>query len=304
MKDVKLWRSFLRAPVKITVTLENGDIIEKPLEEYLDAEFDIVDRDEKALATITMALSPDIAQGFREYTIVKSLWEALIEVYEGNDDMKQSRQDMLRQKFNMFNHMIGETLEIQLQRFITLNNEMATARIVLSKAEVNKKLLNSLPKSWDMNVAVIKKTRDLGKLSLSEVMAIIKACDIDDKKTEINHVSSYQTANLGISTNSAFSAIYAKVPTQQASSSSSTPLASSVPPVPTSAASSPVLPKGAKENLGMMACLLNCYNALVAGELVQPMMVVDLNQVNPDDLEEMDISWHIAMAVFRAKRFT
>ena len=43
-----------------------------------------------------MALSPDIAQGFREYTSAKALWEALIEVYEGNEDMKESGQDMLR----------------------------------------------------------------------------------------------------------------------------------------------------------------------------------------------------------------
>mgnify|MGYP001554119727 CR=1 FL=1 len=64
-----------------------------------------------------MALSPDIAQGFREYTSAKALWEALIEVYEGNEDMKESRQDMLRQKFNMFNYIPGETLEAQLQRF-------------------------------------------------------------------------------------------------------------------------------------------------------------------------------------------
>ncbi|KAI3690681.1 hypothetical protein L2E82_48884 [Cichorium intybus] len=54
----------------------------------------------------------------------------------------------------------------------------------------------------------------------------------------------------------------------------------------------------------MMAGLLNCFNSLVAGDLVQPMMVEDLNQVNPDYLEEMEISWHIAMVVFRAKRFT
>ena len=44
--------------------------------------------DDRALATLAMALSPDIAQGFREYEDAKTLWEALIEVYEGNDDMK------------------------------------------------------------------------------------------------------------------------------------------------------------------------------------------------------------------------
>ncbi|KAI3700042.1 hypothetical protein L2E82_44656 [Cichorium intybus] len=72
MKDVKLWRSFLRPPVKIRITRQDGSIQDKPIEEYIDLEFDKVDQDERALATLTMALSPDIAQGFREYKSAKS----------------------------------------------------------------------------------------------------------------------------------------------------------------------------------------------------------------------------------------
>ena len=83
-----------------------------------------------------MALTPEIAQGFREYTDAKSLWDALIAVYEVNEDMKQSRQDLLRQRFNMFSHVLGESLEIQLQRFITLMTEMSSAGIVLPKIDV------------------------------------------------------------------------------------------------------------------------------------------------------------------------
>ena len=136
-----------------------------------------------------MGLSHEIAQGFREYTSAKALWEALIEVYEGNEDMKQSRQDMLRQKFNMFNYVLGETLENQLQRFITLTTEMSSVGMMVTRSEINKKLLNSLPKSWDMNVSMIKKTKDLNRLSLAETRTIIKACDLDDKQREINHVN-------------------------------------------------------------------------------------------------------------------
>lgn len=83
-----------------------------------DEDFEKVENDERALATITMALSPETAQGFREYTSAKAPWEALIEMYEGNDDMKQSRQDFQRQRCNMFNHVLGESLEAQLQKFI------------------------------------------------------------------------------------------------------------------------------------------------------------------------------------------
>src|SRR6187200_2201722 len=133
-----------------------------------------------------MALTPDIAQGFREYTDAKSLWKALHSVYEGNEDMKQSRQDLLRQKFNMFNHVLGESLEAQMQRFTSLITELSTAGIELPKSEVNKKLLNSLPEKWDMNVFVIKKTSNLNTMTLAETLAVIKAFEMDVTQREIN----------------------------------------------------------------------------------------------------------------------
>ena len=179
MKDFKIWKCVLKDPVRIGRG-GGGKVVDKEIENYTDEDFESIEEQEKALAILTMALSPDIAQGFREYTSAKALWEALIEVYEGNEDMRESRQDMLRQRFNMFNYVPGETLEAQLQRFTTLNTEMTVAGIFYTKSEINKKLLNALPKSWDMNVAVIKKTKDLNRLSLAEVMAVIKACDIDD----------------------------------------------------------------------------------------------------------------------------
>ncbi|KAI3752730.1 hypothetical protein L2E82_24766 [Cichorium intybus] len=123
-------------------------------------------------------------------------------------------------------------------------------------------------------------------------------------------MSSYQPANVGTSTNSAFSAQAAghSSSVQVKSQPTSIPVAPLASSVSASTSKAPVpaqpLPKVAEENLGMMAGLLNCYNALMAGELFHPMTAGDLDQINPDDMEEMDISWHIAMAVHRAKKFT
>ena len=90
MKDFKIWRSILRDPVRVTVSV-GGQLIDKDVENYTDEDFELIEEQERALATLTMALSLDIAQGFREYTSAKALWEALIEVYEGNEDMKEIR---------------------------------------------------------------------------------------------------------------------------------------------------------------------------------------------------------------------
>ncbi|XP_076894718.1 uncharacterized protein LOC143547094 [Bidens hawaiensis] len=203
-KDVKMWRSIIRGPQVITYQREGSEEIEiKPVELYTNADFDLVEEDEKALATLTMELSPEIALGFRELNSAKGHWEALIEVFEGNEDMRRNRQDLLRQQFNMFNHVLGECLEKQLHWFISLITEIRSANINLTSAEISNKLVNSLLQSWDLNVAVIKKTKDLSKLTLSEVMAIIKACDMDDKQHAINHDSTYNTVGYGTLANNA-----------------------------------------------------------------------------------------------------
>ncbi|KAL4556408.1 hypothetical protein LXL04_039059 [Taraxacum kok-saghyz] len=292
MAQPKVWRCMMRGPVKITFHLndEAETVVEKPVEDYTDAEWVLVEEDHRALAVLTMALTPDIAQGFREYTDAKSLWKALIAVYEGNDDMRQSRQDLLRQKFNMFNHILGESLENQLQRFTTLTTEISTAGILLPKSEVNKKLLNSLHEKWDMNVFVIKKTSNLNTMTLAETLAVIKAFDMDITQREINRAG----YNAGRSSNSAF----ATQPSMVASSPSYAPVAQ----VYSAGSNSSVPATHTEENLGIMAG--NCYKAVVNGKLSPPVLMSELDQIHPDDVEEMDISWAIGMAVFRAKKFT
>ncbi|KAL4589806.1 hypothetical protein LXL04_002716 [Taraxacum kok-saghyz] len=276
MAHPKVWRSMMRGLVKITFNLDNEaqTVVEKPVQDYTDADFEKVEQDHKAFA------------------------KALTAVYEGNEDMKQSRQDLLRQRFNMFSHILGESLETQLPRFTTLTTEISTAGIELPKSEINKKLLNSLHEKWDRNVFVIKKTSNLNTMTLAETLAVIKSFDMDGTKREIN-CAGY---NAGRFSNSAFSA----QPSMTASPSCapvaqhkaySVGTSSSVPAIHTGHMASKV-----EEDLGMMTA--NCYNAVVNGELHRPVLMNELNQIHPDDVEEMDISWHIGMAVFCAKKFS
>ncbi|KAJ0700572.1 hypothetical protein HanOQP8_Chr10g0369321 [Helianthus annuus] len=59
-----------------------------------------------------------------------------------------------------------------------------------------------------------------------------------------------------------------------------------------------------KENLDIAVSVINCLNVFAAGKLDPPRYSMDdLAQIHPDDVEEMDITWQIAMAAFRAKNF-
>ena len=146
-----------------------------------------------------------------------------------------------------------------------------------------------------MNVSVIKKTKDLNRLTLAETVAIIKACDLDDKQREINHVNFYSTTNLGISSTNGFSSFtipkshvvpqtHTIPPTMPYQHSYQHPTSSSKAPITTSA------PKEAEENMALASGVVNCYNAFIAGDLPHKISFVDLNQIHPEDAEEMEIN--------------
>ncbi|KAL8228485.1 hypothetical protein R6Q57_016069 [Mikania cordata] len=57
-----------------------------------------------------------------------------------------------------------------------------------------------------------------------------------------------------------------------------------------------------EEILALFTALMKSYNAFMAGDLNQTSMVsAELDQIHPEDVEEMDVTWQMAMAVFRAK---
>ena len=126
---------------------------------------------------------------------------------------------------------------------------------------------------------------------------------MDVKQRQINRVHSYSTANIGTSSNSAFLAQLSMIvpssscaPVAQTNSSGSSSYTPTIHTGPMS--------KGVEENLALMNGLISCYNALITGELATPVLMNELDQIHPDDVEEIDISWYIGMAVFRAKKVT
>ena len=59
-----------------------------------------------------------------------------------------------------------------------------------------------------------------------------------------------------------------------------------------------------EENIALATGLVNYYNAFVAGELSSQLSFADLDQIHPEDVEEMDITWQMAMSVFRGKQLS
>ncbi|MFS7954783.1 hypothetical protein Hanom_Chr07g00634611 [Helianthus anomalus] len=69
--------------------------------------------------------------------------------------------------------------------------------------------------------------------------------------------------------------------------------------------SSPItVSKDFVEHMVFMAGVMNSYHAFITGKLAANQIAPnELHEVHPDNIEEMKITWQMAMAVFRAKNF-
>ncbi|KAJ0861499.1 putative transcription factor interactor and regulator CCHC(Zn) family [Helianthus annuus] len=333
VKDYKLWRSILRGPREIMMEspTEPDVKIKKPRDQYTEDDLLIVEEDDRAFSYLTMGLGPNIAMGFRTCKSAKELWDSLVEVYEGNEDMKESRRNLLQQNFNNFNHIYGETVDNQIQRFVKLVTQMQMEEIHTTNASTNRQLLNALPKSWDHHVAMIKKTKDLARCTLSEMISHIKACELDDKQRETNYKNSMLAAGFSIApttSSDSNTALLSQGGFQMFRNNSSVSQSGSSNQIVSSASPASVQNAGkasaaasasahstnnemmaffasqSKEKLDIAASVINCLNAFLAGKLDPPKWSQDdLSQIHPDDVEEMDITWQMAMAAFRAQKF-
>ncbi|XP_021971722.1 uncharacterized protein LOC110866886 [Helianthus annuus] len=151
--------------------------IPKPKSLWTDDDRKIRDGDDKAKAILSMALGQDISIVVGNCISAQEVWNELKNLYEGNADMKASRVNMLNQQFSS-----GETIENQIRRFVKLVSQMISASITITNIGMNRQLLNSLPKNWDADVAMIKRTKNLNDVTLTKLIAIIKSCEIDISK--------------------------------------------------------------------------------------------------------------------------
>ncbi|XP_076950264.1 E3 ubiquitin-protein ligase ATL4-like [Bidens hawaiensis] len=76
---------------------------------------------------------------------------------------------------------MGEIVGTLINRFETLVNKMRSAGIVYDQSEINDKLLNSLPCTWNSSVITIKRITNLDRTLLFDLTSTIRSFEMDDK---------------------------------------------------------------------------------------------------------------------------
>ena len=108
----------------------------------------------------------------------KEIWEKLESIYEGNNQVKESRVDQLIHEYELFSMKQGEKVEAMFERLSNIINTLDTLGRKFAEGDVIRKILRSMTPEWDSKINAIQEAKDKNKLSFDELRGNLMAYEI------------------------------------------------------------------------------------------------------------------------------
>ncbi|GKB86364.1 ribonuclease H-like domain-containing protein, partial [Tanacetum coccineum] len=236
----------------------------------------------KARGTLLMALPNEHQLKFNTYKSAKTLMEAIEKRFGGNKESKKVQKTLLKQQYENFNGKSLEGLDQIYDRLQKLISQLEIHGETISQEDVNLKLLRSLPSEWKTHTLIWRNKPDLEDLSMDDLynnLKIYEAEIMGSSSTNQNTQNvAFVSSNITSSTNEAVKTAHGVSAANSKNNASTLPNVDSL--------SDAVI-----------------YSFFASQSNSSQLDNEDLKQIDPDDLEEMDLKWQMAMLTMRARRF-
>ncbi|KAJ0508375.1 putative transcription factor interactor and regulator CCHC(Zn) family [Helianthus annuus] len=282
------------------------------------------------IALIQSAIRNDIFAFLNHDGSSKFIWEALRVKAEGGKQIKKNKIALLKKEFGLFDNIKGESVTQMIERFCHLKIELERFEIVKTREEIIDKVIEALPRAdqWQTFVFILKNDALYETISLDTLFEKIETHELELKKQNKMSSSSHQQ-NVGLyykgdlpsvkadsSPKTAFSGERTKEP--QTSSSSYHPGYHSSASKANSEEAEEILCNialklknspamsinAAKQQMSFLASVLESYEGLVAGKIGNSELTKeDYDQIDPEEMELIDIRWCLASCIRRAQRY-
>ncbi|GJX32282.1 putative ribonuclease H-like domain-containing protein [Tanacetum coccineum] len=259
------------------------DLWKMRMEQYLYVEEkDKEGQSLKARSTLLMALPNEHQLKFNSYKDANTLMQAIENRFGGNTATKKTQKNLLKQQYENFAASSTEVIEQTYERLQKLISQLEMHGEVIPQEDINQKFLRSLSQEWTMHTIVWRNKPEIETLHLDNLFNNLKAYESEVKGTSSLTTNSHNVAFLSSSnTNSATRAVNT---TQGVNTASTEGVADSSTTV---------------ENLSNAVI----YSFFASQPSILQLVNEDLQQIHPNDLEEIDLWWNIAMLTMRARKF-
>ncbi|GJV49243.1 ribonuclease H-like domain-containing protein [Tanacetum coccineum] len=238
----------------------------------------------KARSTLMMGIPNEHMLKFNSIKDVKLLLEAVEKRFGGNAATKKTQRNLLKQQYENFTAPSSEMLDQTFDRLQKLMSQLELLDEKLSQEDVNQKLLRSLSPEWNTHAVVWRNKADLDTMSMDDLY---------------NNLKVYEPEVKGMSSSSSSTQNMAFVSSSNNNTSSSNEAVNAAHGVTTA---STQVNTAYSTNIDNLSDAVIC--SFFASQPNSPQLAhEDLQQIHPDDIEEMDLRWQMAMLTMRARRF-
>ncbi|GJT39128.1 putative ribonuclease H-like domain-containing protein [Tanacetum coccineum] len=236
----------------------------------------------KARSTLMMGVPNEHQLKFNSIKDAKLLLEAIEKRFGGNAATKKTQRNLLKQQYENFTAPSSKTLDQTFDRLQKLMSQVEILGETLSQEDVNQKLLRSLSPESNTHVVVWRNKPELEIMSMDDLYNNLKVYEPEVKGTSSLSTSTqnmaFVSSNNSGSTNEAVNTAHGvSVASTQANATNLI-------------------------NIDNLSDAVIC--AFFVSQPSSPQLAnEDLQQLHPDDLEEMDLRWQMAMLTIWAIRF-
>lgn len=179
--DYNLWLIVTKGPY---IPMKKVDNVDKPKleEEYDENEMKKCSLNAKAINCMYCALSKDEFNRISMCSSAQEIWNTLEITHEGTNQVKESKISMLVHNYELFKMDANESITDMFTRFTNIINALKGLGKVYTTSENVRKILRSLPKTWEAKVTAIQEAKDLTKLPLEELIGSLMTHEITMKE--------------------------------------------------------------------------------------------------------------------------
>jgi hypothetical protein len=242
---------------------------------------------------------------------------ALAKHCEGDELVKKNRIKLLKRQYEVFNGLQSETLDALMIRYTHLTTELAHFGINYSQNDLVDKFLDSLPKQWQEFVHDLQDHNDFDQMTLTEIFSKLRNRDMKRRAKDnlsdftqnpnIYHASGETFQNTSVGT----SAFLTKESVQSGMDSDVSnsylgydPSSGNLNRVNSQNRQLPMGIPANEPRMPVFKAMCHSHEALINGKVTDANLIdKDYEQVDPDDLEHMDLQWQMAMLTIKVRRF-
>ncbi|GJS39032.1 hypothetical protein Tco_0564075 [Tanacetum coccineum] len=197
---------------------------------------------------------------------------------------KKTQRNLLKKQYENFTASSSEMLDQTFDRLQNLVNRLELLDEKLLQEDVNQKLLRSLSLEWNTHVVVWRNKADLDTMSMDDLYNNLKVYEPKVKGMSSSSSSTHNMAFVSSSNNNTCSSNKAVNAAHRVTTTSTQ------------------VNTAYSTNIDNLSDVVIC--SFFASQPNSPQLAhEDLQQIYPDDIEEIDLRWQMAMLTMRARRF-